>query len=477
MNDSALDTADAAAEIASDFRGFLRSAGRLAVARQVSALCLVGVVFVLPTLTTEAIATDFVWSYFALLTLTSVFGLGLERLAAIVVVRRRDATLSRALAPILLVRVVSTPLVALGLWALLWFVGVTLSVAAWWATLAWVVAGLVVAVLFGVLRAIGNSVVEPAVMVAVRAAQAVGIVVLAVAGASVEVLVGLVALCEWAGVLAAARAIGAPRSIRGAWAEWRRLPVRQGLAFAGIEVVGIVKLRADLLLVGHIMGAVRGATYGLLYRVVDAFNGVVGSAGLWLFAESANAREGGVHQGGIRARSLAILPCFGILAGLVVVVGAGMAGAVVPRVAPDVDTLRLLAVAFPISSVNAVELHVRAGRGRAREVLWVNCITLAVNVPLCIGAIAFFGLAGAAGALVASEFVQAALLWYSAARDERTIVGPALATSVAGAVALLATATAMSTSRWLLSGLGATAVLGLLLQRMSFTRRNKVLMT
>ena len=94
----------------------------------------------------------------------------------------------------------------------------------------------------------------------------------------------------------------------GGLSQWHRLPLRRGLALAAIEVVALLNLRVDLLLVGHMLGAVLGATYGLLYRAVDGFNGVVGSAGLWLYAESANRRDGGTNPSGIRARSLAVLP-------------------------------------------------------------------------------------------------------------------------------------------------------------------------
>ena len=95
---------------------------------------------------------------------------------------------------------------------------------------------------------------------------------------------------------------------RWQWQSWRftELELRGGQgAFALIEVVGFLNLRADLLLVGRIMGAGPGAVYGLLYRVVDGFSGVVGSAGLWLYAEAANGTEGGDDVAwAIRTRSL-----------------------------------------------------------------------------------------------------------------------------------------------------------------------------
>ena len=477
MNDAAVETADALAEAGGDFGGFLRSAGRLAAARQVSALCLVAAVFVLPAVAHRGVATDFVWAYFAMLTLTSVLGLGFERLAGIVSAARGDAPLARVLAPVATLRLATLPAVALGQWALFWFVGVHLSATAWWATFAWVVAGLAVAILFGGLRATGDAVTEPVVMIVVRAAQALCIVGLAVAGASLVALVGAVALCEWAGVVAAGRAAGHLGAPSRGWFAWRALPRRRALAYAGIEVVGIANLRMDLLLVGHMLGAVPGATYGLMYRVVDAFNGVVGSAGLWLFAEGANNRDGGVDRQGLRARSLALLPAFGVAIGLLVVLGAGLAGSIVPRVGAETDTLRLLAVAFPILSVNAVELHVRAGRGRTREVLWANSVTLAVNLPLCIAAISAFGLAGAAAALVVSELVQASVLWWTASRDERSLLGSAVATAMVGGAGLLVATGALSAGSLLLAGLATIAVMGLVVQRLAAATRTSLVTT
>jgi O-antigen/teichoic acid export membrane protein len=451
MTEPSVNAGETAGDAVADFGGFLRSAGKLAVARQVSALCLIGVVFVLPALTSKGVATDFVWSYFAMLTLTSLLGLGLERLAATVVgARGDDESVAGALAPVLLVRVVTAPFAAVGLWAVLAFVGVQLSTAAWWATMLWIAAGLVGPVLFGALRAAGNSNIEPALMLGVRALQAVVLAALAVAGATTAALVLAVALLETAGAVFACCSLGSVRDLTTCASNWRRLPLRRAFALAGIDVVGLVNLRADLLLVGHMLGAVPGATYGLLYRAVDGFNGVVGSAGVWLYAESANEREGGTDPAGLRARSLAMLPRFGLALAVIVVLAAGAAGEIVPRLAAETDTLRILAAAFPLLTVNAVELHVRSGRGRNREVLAVNTITLAVNVPLSIGLIAAFGLPGAAAALAVSELLQATLLWCSASRAERTLVTRALATAVLGAAFLVLTAGGLATGRPLL---------------------------
>ena len=458
MTEPSVDAAETGVEAVADFGTFLRSAGKLAVARQVSALCLIGVVFVLPALTTRATSTGFVWAYFAVLTLTSVLGFGLERLAATVSATRGDTPLARALAPILSLRIATAPLAAVGMWALFAFVGVSLSPSAWWATMLWILAGLVGPVVFGGLRAAGNSSVEPFVMLVVRGAQAVVLAGLASAGAAVTPLVAAVAVLEVVGVVVAFHWIGRARDMWGGLTKWSHLPLRRALALAAMDVVALVNLRADLLLVGHMLGAVLGATYGLLYRAVDGFNGVVGSAGLWLYAESSNARDGGTNRSGIRARSLAILPRAGLGVALAVVLGAGAVGALWYRdCRPRSTRCAFSRVAFPLLTVNAVELHVRSGRGRNRAVLAINSATLAMNVPLCIVLISQFGLPGAAAALVVSELFQATLLWITASRDERRLVGPSLGTATAGGAALACTGAALGTGHPELAVVGVAA--------------------
>jgi len=449
---STADLAETALEVAAgettDFGRFLRSAGKLAVARQVSSCCLIGVVFVLPALTTRHIATEFAWAYFAMLTLTSMLGLGLERLAGTAVAERRDATVARALAPVLFVRVVTAPLAALGMAVLFAFVGVRLDGATWVATLAWIAAAFVAPLVFGGLRAAGNSTIEPLAMVVIRPLQAGLLALLAVGGAGVAPLVAAVAVLEWVAVAAGLRAIGGLRTAGGAWRGWRSLPLRRAAALAGIDVVGILNLRADLFLAGHVLGAARGATYGLLYRAVDGFNGVLTSAGLWLYAESANGRDGGADPAGIRGRSLRLLPALGLAAATALVLIAGLVGEVVPRLASEADTLRILAIAFPLLCVNAVEVHVRTGQGRNRQILAISLALVAVNVPLCILALHAYGLPGAAAALAITELIQAGLLWCTATRPERRLIGPALATAVIGALALTVIGVACNAVGW-----------------------------
>jgi O-antigen/teichoic acid export membrane protein len=447
------------------FGRFLRSSGRLALARQLSALALVGVVMLLPALASRAIATDFAWAYFAMLTLSSLLGLGLERLAGTTVAGRGERTVASALGPLVGLRLLLAPGTFVALWLFFAFVDVGLPPVAWMATFVWTTAALLEPVLFGGLRAVGNSAAEPTVMLGVRLAQASSLAVLAAMGAPLSALVGVVALIESAGVVAALVVVGPVRDLTARMCSWRELPLRRAIALAGIEVVGLVNLRLDLLLVGRILGAALGATYGLVYRAVDGFYGVVGSAGLWLYAESANERDGGTDPRGIRARSLALLPRVGVALGLVLVVGAGAVGEAVPRLGAQADTLRLLAAAFPLLTINAIELHVRSGRGRNREVLAINAATLAFNLPLCVMLIVEFGLPGAACALVLSELWQALLLGVTASRGERALMGPALLTATAGAVALVATGRAISESNAVVAVLAGLLTITLVLVR------------
>jgi peptidoglycan biosynthesis protein MviN/MurJ (putative lipid II flippase) len=108
---------------------------------------------------------------------------------------------------------------------------------------------------------------------------------------------------------------------------------------------------------------------------------------------------------------------------------------------------------------------VRSGRGRNCEVLAVNTITLAVNVPLSIGLIAAFGLPGAAAALAISEFLQASLLWGTAAHAERVLVGRALAIAVVGAALLVLIAVALWHGQFLFAALAVVAAGALVVGR------------
>jgi peptidoglycan biosynthesis protein MviN/MurJ (putative lipid II flippase) len=107
----------------------------------------------------------------------------------------------------------------------------------------------------------------------------------------------------------------------------------------------------------------------------------------------------------------------------------------------------------------------------------VYAITLLVNVPLSIALIATWGVPGAAAALAISEFLQAAVLWYSASQDERALVGRALATAVSGAAFVVVTAVALAEGSYLLAALGVLAAAAVIIGRIPWMHRQRVVVS
>jgi O-antigen/teichoic acid export membrane protein len=406
---------------ASRFGPFLKAAGKLAAARQVSALVFAGAVFAVPLWAPRNWVTEFVWAYFAMLTLTSLLGLGFERLATMVVSERGDAG-APPLTSLVVLRLATLPIAAVALWLMLAFVGVSLSVWASAATLIWVIAALLTLLGFGGLRALKNSTVEPVLVLASRLGQAATVCLAAAGGASVAVAIGGVAAVEVAAALVAFRALGKVAGGEHSLAGIGRLPWRQVVALAGIEVVALAYLRADLLLVGRLLGADVGAVYGMLYRVLDAATTAIGSVGLWLFAEHVTS-AGEAATESLRERSLVLVPrlAFGVAAAALLV--SERVGDLLGLSANATTALQLLIAAFPLLGVNSLELHARSGAGRNREVLRAGTIALLVNVALCLALIPRFGLVGAAAALLVSETTQSIVLFLASPRSERLRVG------------------------------------------------------
>ncbi|MCZ7525793.1 MAG: glycosyltransferase [Acidimicrobiia bacterium] len=208
--------------------------------------------------------------------------------------------------------------------------------------------------------------------------------------------------------------------------------------------MALAYLRADVLLVGRMLGPEVGAAYGLAYRIVDGLNGLQGGVSLWLFAETLRGREGGDSPGGIRGRSLRVIPRVAALVCVVLIGGAGLLGRAVPDLRGTVPALRLLLVSLPLFVVSSVELHFRSARGRYREVLVAGSAALAANVVLVLWLVDAHGLEGAAWALLVSEGIQAVLLVAMSGRAERALVGGAAWRSATWTGLLLAVAVALN---------------------------------
>jgi O-antigen/teichoic acid export membrane protein len=382
-----------------------------------------------------------------MLTLTSLLGLGVERLAMLLVAQRGTRSVAAAVRPLIGIRLVTAPAVAVGLWLLLAFVHVRLTLAAGALTVIWIVAAQVLVVAAAGLRAVGNLRAEPIVTPIARAIQAILLVGCGAAGAGVTVLVAALASVEilaavtLLGVLAPWWGTGSPasQSQGGRLGGWRR-----AAALAGIETVSLCYLRADLLVVGHLVGAAAGATYGLLYRVVDGAGGAAGTASLGLFAAAAAERDGGDRSDGVRARSLAVMPLVAGAVAVIAVVAAGPFGRLIPRLGGETGTLRVLIAATPLLVWNALELHVRAARGRHGEVLRIGLAACVVNVALCVWLVDAHGLVGAAIALLVTETLQAVLLVAGSSRSEASFVRSTGAFAAMVTAALLALTGALS---------------------------------
>jgi len=388
----------------SDFGDVLKSAGALSLGRQVGSLAFMGAVLVLPAIAARPVVDDFIWAYFASLFLSSILNLGLERVVGPLVARNDGALLPNVLRPVLVARLYSAPVTVAALWILYRFVDVHLPLAAWGASLAWVVAIQVQGVAFAGLRAGGRRQVEPRLALLSRLVEAGFLIALALAGAPISVLIGAMAIVEVAVAVAAARSLGRTGGLPEK--EVGTLPWRTMSVYALIEFVAFAYLRVDMALVGNILGSGPGATYGLIYRVIDALTGVSTPVILLLFPYAAKLVASGEGLRDIRERAFRLLPAAAVVLSVAVLVLAAPLAAAVPRFGEGVPALRILLIAVPLSFLNALELHFRSAEGRNGEVMAIAAAVLAVNVLLNLYLIPRHGLNGAAWALCLTEAFQ-----------------------------------------------------------------------
>ena len=109
----------------------------LAGGRQIAALAFVGVVLAFPNVGRPAVVEQFLWAYYGCLIMTSVGGLGFERAAGLAVARN-GGNGRAALVPLLVLRLATIPLEALGLWLVVRFVGVELPMPTFLVTVVWI---------------------------------------------------------------------------------------------------------------------------------------------------------------------------------------------------------------------------------------------------------------------------------------------------------------------------------------------------
>jgi O-antigen/teichoic acid export membrane protein len=387
-----------------DFARLLKSAGALSLARQLGGLAFMASVLVLPAIASRPVVDDFIWAYFASLFLSSILNLGLERVVGPLVAGNEATPLQTVLRPVLVARLYSAPVTVAALWILYRFVDVHLPLAGWAFSLTWVLAIQVQGVAFAGLRAGGRRQVEPHHALLSRLVETALLIGLATAGAPISLLIGAMATVEVAVAVAAVRSLGRP--FGPSEVELAPLPWRTMSVYALIEFLAFAYLRLDVALVGNILGPGPGATYGLIYRVIDALTGLSTPVILLLFPYAAKLVSGGTGLRDVRERALRLLPAAAVVLSVAGLVLAAPLAAAVPRFGEGLPALRILLVAVPLSFMNALELHFRSAEGRNGEVLAVAAAVLAVNVVLNLYLIPRHGLDGAAWALCLTEAFQ-----------------------------------------------------------------------
>ncbi len=184
----------------------------------------------------------------------------------------------------------------------------------------------------------------------------------------------------------------------------------------GLETVaGMVLFRADMVLLGVLLGPAAVSSYAVAYRLVDGVLVLTYVLGRVVFPQMSAARD--------PDRVLALLrhgigACAGVYLPFAVVVLArpqdllrSVFGAQYVR-ADTVDSLRLLSLAPLLFAVAFLAGLALLAFERSRTCLWITLAAAVVNVGLNLVLIPTVGIRGAAAATTAGYLVQVALaLW------------------------------------------------------------------
>jgi O-antigen/teichoic acid export membrane protein len=312
------------------------------------------------------------------------------------------------MAPVLTVRLASIPLVVVAMAGLLRVVRVDLDSGTFLWTSLWIAAGQVGTFVYAVVRVDGRTAIESISSVVVRLAQAGALVVAAMAGWSATGVIGSLALLEL--TLAVGLLAGVGLRPTGRFADVTALPWRELAAFTLLEIVGFMYLRTDTVLVGRLLDSTSGATYTLLYRVIDAAVAVVTPLVMVLYPQAALRAAAGESLERYRRVGLGLVPTVGVVAAAVGALLAQPLLDLVPRYDDHAVVLRCLLAAVPLMTWNAIELHLRAAEGATRAVVRVGLLTFIVAIVVSVPLIDRWGLRGAALGVVVAEATQLLLL-------------------------------------------------------------------
>ena len=393
-----------------DRAGWLGAGTILLLGRQAGAALFMAAVLLLPRLTTRGRVDTLVWCYFAVLLVSSVLDLGFERVTAIVVgAEHATGPRSGTSVPSLVrARLATLPLTAAAVWGVLLVAGARASVATVLATAAWAAAIQVQGVVFAVLRAQQHKTFEAVAALTGKAIQAAALVILVMTHQGVATVVLVVAVVDIAIAFHAHRAVIdrtlAPHDWRSK-AGWHDVGM-----FTLVELVAFAYLRGDALIVARLLGAGSGATYSLIYRIVDAVTGVSTPFLLVLFPAAAGMLATGQSLRSLRSSALRFAPVAGAGIAAMAMLASVPVLHLVPRLAEGRGALYLLLATAPLVFFSAFELHLRSAEGANRQIVAIGVAVLAVNIVSNLVLVPRLGLVGAAVALVVAEVFQVACL-------------------------------------------------------------------
>jgi O-antigen/teichoic acid export membrane protein len=281
-----------------------------------------------------------------------------------------------------------------------------------------------------------------------RQAVQVGLIVtLVLVGAGLVPIMGVAIPAALAGVVVTAWATreALVRPVFHPKAVWRLL--HDSLPFASASALGVVYLRATVVVTSLVASAAQTGYFATSFRVIEVLMSVpvlMISAIFPVFARAASADDERFRTAIRSTWETALV--VGALATITIAAGAPVAIDVLVGNAssPAVDALRILGLGLGSSFIGATCQFALLARREHRAILAINALAVSLNIALTLGLAPSYGARGAAIALVIGDIVVTVLataLLLRAVPRLRLRVGIALRVAcalAAGAVAAIA---------------------------------------
>jgi O-antigen/teichoic acid export membrane protein len=215
---------------------------------------------------------------------------------------------------------------------------------------------------------------------------------------------------------------GSPPAWQVTLAAWRAC-LAESYPFALTALAAMLYARIDLILIGVWRGEVAAGWYGAAYKLWETIGLLPASLLDALFPEMSRLASSPAGRGRLRRlyRAAGLAMVSGAL--LLAVVGVVSAGWLIPVVygtaddyGPAVLPFRLLLFALPAMFLYLLSGHTLYALGRQRRVTVAMIAVGAANIALNLFAIPRWGIAGAAGVALISEWLLAGALYVQARR-------------------------------------------------------------